>query len=192
LGGLAVALVAGYLIYRSLPSTQLANARARWQTGGTDDYRIVVHYHVPLYECVQDFDVRDGQVDTLHRNECPVNPVVGSSGGLSARFTVEALFDRIAGDLENPQCGPNGCVCDGPIGLNVRYDAALGYPVEIASRTMPELRWRYPEYWTAQLSGGLNCPPTNFVGDIITVESLTPLKEPATLGPLLSTPSGEK
>lgn len=174
------AVIAALLGYDSLPTTQFAAAQARWTASGTDDYRIVVAYSVPLYECEQDFEVRDGKVSYRHRDECPTNPVAGASGGLANLYTVQRLFERIDETLNGPSCGPNGCICDGPIQLEVVYHPQLGYPQRITWALGQGQRWRYIDFWLAQLSGRVQCPPVTYLGETIEVLSLEALQLEAT------------
>lgn len=174
------AVIAVLLGYEGLPLTQLAAARARWAANGTGDYRIVVAYSVPLYECVQDFEVRGGKVSYRHRDECPTNPVAGATGGLASLYTVQRLFERIEETLRGPSCGPNGCLCDGPIQLEVAYHPQSGYPQRISWTLGQGQRWRYIDFWLAQLSGRVQCPPLTYLGETITVLSLDALPPEAT------------
>jgi hypothetical protein len=178
---LLVGAVIGVLLaYDSLPTTQLAAAQARWAANGTSNYRIVVAYSVPLYECEQDFEVRGGKVSYRYRDECPTNPVAGASGGLASLYTVQRLFERIDDTLKGPACGPNGCICDGPIQLDVSYHPQLGYPQRITWALGQEQRWRYIDFWLAQLSGRAQCPPVTYIGETIEVLSLEMLPPEAT------------
>jgi hypothetical protein len=164
------------------PARALAESKARWAAQGYSDYRIVVKYALPLYDCVQDFEVRGGEIAYRHKDECSLTPVAGNNNGLFEPLIVPALFQRIDETLNTPVCGPNGCLCDGPLGVEVSYNGPLGYPQQITYRLMPDARWRYPDYWLVRFTGSLNCPTTGkntlggYAGPVITVTSLTSLK----------------
>jgi len=190
---LLILLVGGFLAYRSSPLTQLSAARALWANQNISAYRIVVQYQIPLYQCQQDFEVRGEQITYRYKDECQVTPVAGSHSSQFEPLIVSNLFQRVEDTITNPVCGPNGCACDGPIGADVVYDPKRGFPQQITYRTVPELRWRYLDYWRALLSGGSSCPVPNpkntlstssSTGQSITVVSLTPLKPETTIGSL--------
>ena len=98
--------------------------------------------------------------------------------------TVDNLFARVEDGQKNPQCGPNGCICDGPIEMSVTYDPQRGYPQQITYTLRQDLRNRDLGYWLAMLDGSLaNCPQVTYIGQTITVtslESLPPLVESLT------------
>src|SRR5262245_22576404 len=112
---LFVILIALLAFYLTSPTNQLVRARALWASNGYASYRIVVKYEIPLYQCEQDFEVRDEIITYRHKDECRVSPVAGSSAGLLEPMTVSALFRRIETNLNNPPCGQNWCLCDGPV-----------------------------------------------------------------------------
>ncbi len=169
-------ILAAWLIYRSSPMVQLADARARWAANGYSDYRIIVKYELPLYSCEQDLEIRNGELDYRNQDSCRMTPIVGSNQGIMEMLTVAGLFARVEGAITAPECGPNGCVCDGPVTADVIYEPEMGYPQQIVYRLAPENRWRYIEFWTAQVSGAPPCPPASYIGQHIEVISLNPLK----------------
>ncbi len=173
---LLVLLVGSFLAYCSSPMTQLSEARALWQSQNITAYRIAVQYQIPLYECQQDFDVRDEQVAYRYKDECQVTPVAGSFTGQFEPLIVSDLFQRIEDTFTNPDCGPNGCACDGPIGVDVVYDSKYGFPQKLTYRIVPELRWRYLDYWRALLSGASACPAPNPKTTLSTPTASTPLQ----------------
>lgn len=185
---LALAVSAALLITQA-PGGQLAAARARWAAAGTADYRIVVEISSTFYRCEQDFEVRGGQVGEMYANRCPTNPVMGSSSGSAARYTVEALFQRVADHLAaGAPCGPNGCACDGTIGLDVDYDPTFGYPTRIAEVLRPETRFLSLEFWGAFLRGGPQCPAQGYDGTTLQVRSLSLRTAKPDLGSIDSLP----
>ncbi len=174
---LLLILILALAAFQSL--TDLDAARERWAAQRITDYRIEVEYSVPFFSCQQDIEVRDDAVDYKHRDSCAV-----SVTQKSLDFTVSALFQRIEDSINNPACGPNGCACDGPIAVEVTYHPEQGYPQQIVYQLQPNRRWFYAEYWQALLSGALQqCPPTTYIGETITVQSLTPLPPQPTATP---------
>lgn len=179
-----VIAVAAFVVYRTTPLARLADARAQWASNGLSDYRIIVEYELPLYSCQQDLDVRNGEVDYRNQDSCRMTPVLGANQGIMEMLTVNGLFARVEQAVTTPECGPNGCVCDGPITVDVTYDAEMGYPQVLNYRLAPEDRWRSLEFWLAQISGSPPCPPASYIGQIITVTSLEPLKPQVEMGNL--------
>ncbi len=114
-----------------------------------------------------------------------MTPIMGSNQGIMEMLTVAELFARAERAISAPECGPNGCICDGPIIVDVVYDSALGYPQRLDYRVSPENRWRYLEFWLSQFSGAPPCRPVTYVGQSITVVTLKPLKPPVNLGGLV-------
>lgn len=171
-GLLAAAALIGWL---TSPERALSAAQARWETAAIRDYRIVVVWDRELLDCEQDFEVRGGAVSYRHKDTCNIGP--GAVGRTPALPTVAFLFERVETALNEPVCGQNGCICDGPIETQVDYDPARGYPARIQTVLRPDWRWRDPAFWLAGVRGDLAaCPPTVFIGQTIQVSSLEPLK----------------
>lgn len=184
--------------HQSDPLGTLEAAKAQWAASGITDYHIVVTFERPYNSCQQDFDVRGTDISYKHKDSCSVGGAVIGRPGI-AYPTVDNLFTRIETSLTTPQCGPNGCLCDGPIEVTASYDAELGYPLEIIYTLRQDLRTRDLQYWLALLDGSLaNCPQVTYLGQTIRVTSLEPL-EPlaeqlaeATKEPLLGDGTNEK
>lgn len=171
-GLLAAAALIGWL---TAPARALAAARARWEAAAIHDYRIVVFWDRELLDCEQDFEVRGGGVSYRHKDTCAVGP--GAVGRTPALPTVMYLFEQAERGLNEQVCGQNGCICDGPIEIQVDYDPTLGYPTRIQTVLRPDWRWRDPAFWLAGLRGELAaCPPIVFVGQTIRVASFEVLK----------------
>jgi hypothetical protein len=171
-GLLAAAALVGWL---TSPARTLAEARARWEAAAIRDYRIVVFWDRELLDCEQDFEVRGSLVSYRHKDTCNIgSPAVGRTPTLP---TVDVLFGQVEAALNEPACGQNGCICDGPIEMQVEYDPARGYPARIQTVLRPDWRWRDPAFWLAGVRGDLAaCSPTVFIGQTIRVLSLEPLK----------------
>lgn len=175
-------LLTGFVLQAD-PLTELDAAKARWQAAGITDYRIAVTFERPYASCQQNFDVRGAEISRKHKDSCSVGGAITSKPGM-VWPTVNNLFARIEDGLKNPQCGPNGCVCDGPVEMTVTYDPERGYPLEIVYTLRQDLRRRDIQYWLAMLDGTLaNCPPVTYIGQTIRVtslETLAPLVEALT------------
>jgi Family of unknown function (DUF6174) len=165
-GGVLLMLGYGALIFWrfSLGDLELSAARSRWAARPFSHYRMELAYGRSGY-CKQSIEIAADHVVAILQNTCTEPPP-----------TVEQLFDRIERDLVtiNGHCGPNGCACDGTIVVSASYDTRLGYPLSKHVDLDPAARWRFPEYWERQLSGGY-CSYRELTRDIITVESLTPM-----------------
>jgi len=163
------------VLRQSDPITDLETAKARWAASGITDYRIAVEYKRPYLTCLQDFEVRGVNIGYKHKDTCNMGSAV--TGNRSPTWpTVANLFDRVENGLKSPQCGPNGCICDGPIEMTVTYEPQYGYPQQITYTLRQDLRTRDLGYWLAMLNGSLaNCPQVTYVGQTISVTSLTPL-----------------
>jgi Family of unknown function (DUF6174) len=157
-----VLTLAGAVWLRSAPARQLAAAQQRWAARPFSAYRLVVDVHA-FGSCHYDVEVRDEQVVKIFQRSC-----------LQPAPTVTDLFRVVGASLQEQECGPNGCGCDGPIGVDAAYDAQLGYPTNLAARIKPEYRWRYLDYWKRQFLGG-GCTLIGWVGERRQVLSLTPI-----------------
>ena len=148
----------------SLGALDLDLARSRWAARPFSHYRMELSYGQTGY-CKQSIEIAAERVVAVLQNTCAEPPP-----------TVEELFDRIERDLVmlNGRCGPNGCACDGTIFVSASYDARFGYPLSKQVDLNPATRWRFPEYWEQQLSGGY-CSYRELTRDVVTVVSLTPM-----------------
>lgn len=163
------------VLRQSDPITDLEAARARWAATGITDYRIKVEFQRPYSTCQQDFTVRGASIAYKYKDSCrSVGVITGNRATLWP--TVENLFGRIEDAQKNAQCGPNGCVCDGPIEVTAIYHPDKGYPQQITYTLRQDLRTRDLQYWIAMLDGTLgNCPQVTYIGQTINVVSLEPL-----------------
>jgi hypothetical protein len=157
------------------PITDLETAKARWAATGISDYRIVVEFQRPYLTCQQDFEVRGTDIGYKHKDTCNMGGAI--TGNRNTNWpTVANLFDRIEDGQKTQQCGPNGCICDGPIVMEVVYDPERGYPQEINYTLRQDLRSRDLQYWLAMLNGSLaQCPQVTYIGETIRVTSLEAL-----------------
>ena len=91
----------------------LADARARWEAAGFDDYRMVIEI-----QCFCAFtgpvavDVRDGQPTNI----TPTDDARGDAAHLGSELTVTAIFDSIAAAQSEGD-------------VDVAFDPDLGYPI---------------------------------------------------------------
>lgn len=168
---LLLLLVLLLVLRQSDPLSDLEAAKNRWVASGITDYRIVVDFQRPYLSCLQDFEVRGVDIGYKYKDTCNLGVTVLRPNTLFP--AVANLFARIEDAQKNPQCGPNGCVCDGPIEWAVTYDSTLGYPLQITTTLRQDLRTRDLQYWIAMLDGSLAaCPPVTFIGETIAVKSL--------------------
>ena len=160
------------VLRQSDPISDLESAKAKWAATGITDYRIVVEFPRPFLTCKQDFEVRGTNVSHKFKDTCTMGSAV--TGTRSTIWpTVATLFNQIEESQKNQLCGPNGCVCDGPIVTDVVYDPERGYPQKITYTLRQDLRSRDPQYWLAMIDGSLaNCPQVTYVGQTIRVTSL--------------------
>ena len=169
--GAIVTLVAACGLFRPVSTRilsqpeALVEARERWDARPFKRYRMGMLYSSHQINCRQDVEIRGEMVITIFQNTCP-----------QGALTVSAIFKQIDTHLDTHagQCGPNGCGCDGPIGVDADYDAQFGYPRSMELRLRPEERWQYIAYWRYVLPGGF-CQPSNFRSQTIRVVSLTPI-----------------
>jgi hypothetical protein len=167
---------------RTTPSTQAP--RARWDARDFTAYRIRLDAVARVErDCEWPANEWCHTITSDARTVCEVEVhtdqvlqwLQGSPDRGCSAVTVEQLFELI--DRVPPQpvdCGPNGCVCDGPIVTEARFHPELGYPLLIGSRVAPEFRSHYPEFWLqpvrfcTMMGWGHPLP--------LRVESLTPLR----------------
>lgn len=117
----------------------LADARARWEAGGPDAYRLRLTQQTSAGACDQEMLAQAGKATPL-RNTC----------GQPATWTVPRLFNWIAELEQDPvQCFPDTqmCACTGRTATAVRYDEQLGYPVAITYEWRKRPNLTHVAYW---------------------------------------------
>ncbi len=164
------------LVFRqSEPINDLETAKARWAATGITDYRMVIEYKRPYFNCQIDFDVRGTTVSHKNKDTCRMGSAV-TGNRTTTLPTVEGLFKQLEAEQQGSLCGPNGCICDGPIEMSVVYDPERGFPTQITYTLRQDLRNRNPGYWLAMLDGSLaNCPQVTYIGQTIRVTLLEPI-----------------
>lgn len=143
--GVVFALVVS-LLSRQDPTTQavasmsadLKQARERWLATPVDHYRLemAVNSSLPLSSCTYDLEVRAEQIVQIFVNTCRPEET----------RTISALFQEIQTYIEmygGKGCGPNGCECDGPNGIDAVYDERVGYPIEVTFGPAPRYAHLY-------------------------------------------------
>jgi hypothetical protein len=159
----ACALALGGVIWLApAPARDLAAAQRRWGARPFSGYRLVIETHA-FGSCHYEIEVRDERVTTILQRSC-----------LGPAPTVTDMFHEIQAHIDERSCGPNGCACDGPIGVEVVYDSQLGYPTQFVIRPQPQHRWQYIGYWKQAVFGG-GCTLIGWISQRMTVLSLTPL-----------------
>ena len=128
--------------------TYRALGAARKQWAGSN----ITHYDLkakltdttlfPEY-CSYSVEVRNEEVVQTLTNTC------------SQPMPISHLFDWIQANLDkyDGQCGPNGCACDGPLGLDVTFEPQRGYPFQAAFHSMPQFASQYRSIFEQTLSG---------------------------------------
>jgi hypothetical protein len=130
-----VALFGDSTLLSNSSKNQLEVAKERWNKQAIQHYRLSLNYsHL---NCQQDVEIKDDKVVTVRENTCETIP----------GKTVTELFGKIESLADGKECGPNGCACDGPLGVDAVYDAKFGYPRQVEIKLKPEKRWQYFEYW---------------------------------------------
>lgn len=142
---------------------QLTAAKQKWQKNSVSHYRLTLNYS-HLNDCQQDVEIKDEKVISRQKNTCSEIPSVQ---------TVTELFQHIE-SANNQECGPNGCVCDGPLAVNVVYDSQLGYPRQIEMRLQPQKRWLYYDS-VEDFYPGKMCTLIGFPKQNIYVSKFTPI-----------------
>lgn len=125
-------------------------AQRRWADSQTEHYQISVRMSGSGEEHWTDMCSYRAEV----RGERLVG--AGSSSCNFAPMTVSELFGWLRTNIQTfeGRCGPNGCACDGPIGLVAAYDPQRGYPLRASYRPQPQYAWLYQDKpWYAHLLG---------------------------------------
>ncbi|MBA3873237.1 MAG: hypothetical protein H0X30_29230 [Anaerolineae bacterium] len=173
-----IILLLALVVRQSDPINDLESAKARWNATGISDYRITIEFQRPYSSCQLDFEVRGTNIGYKHKDSCNIGPVTGKPKPDTNWPTVANLFAQIENVQKNQECGSNGCVCDGPIDLDVTYDPERGYPQKLAYALNQNSRPHDP---LSLLNGSLaNCPQVTYIGQTIHItklEALPPLVE---------------
>jgi hypothetical protein len=122
---------------------ELDAAQAQWNSSGTRHYRFDVQLSHPDLDLMNDFckytvEVRDEAVTSVIENTCALPPM-----------TVSGLFGWLQKNVTRfeGKCGPNGCMCDGPVGLDASFDPQRGYPVKASIAPMSRHAVQYRDIW---------------------------------------------
>ncbi len=148
----------------SSEANQLAAARSKWISKSVSHYRLSLSYSSHV-NCQQEVEIQNDKVIAVRKNTCSAMPAM----------TVTDLFKKVQSLADSKQCGPNGCACDGNVGVDASYDAKFGYPRQVQIRLKPENRWLNLGYWTNQFTGGA-CTAIGFVDQKITVRAFNPVQ----------------
>ena len=168
-GGMVLLLGVGLLAVWLWPSqgSELALAQSRWQVRPFDRYHLVLEDSGGLRPCRQEIEVAGDQIVQVIANSCPY----------PAATTVSDLFATVRRYVAKPPCGPNGCACDGALGVEVAYHPQLGYPQQVAVRSQISERWKYGDYWRNlwQNRGQVRCAVMGYSGPELRVVALAPV-----------------
>jgi hypothetical protein len=119
-----------YNLNQLLTPEQLAQARARWEANGPDDYDLVLVERRDGEEQGVEYRalVRGGQLQELREDDVPL-ALSGLRAQTRARFTVPGLFDQIAGYLERDADAGHREVF-----ATAYFEKKLGYPLRYVRR----------------------------------------------------------
>lgn len=144
LGGIVAVDVASNLLASSLAKQELVNAKSRWAARDFNHYRMVVETNSTFSEpCRQEVEIQNEKViNAVHNCKSPI------PSGEESIVTIANLFNQLETHTSKPECGPNGCACDGVINADIIYDQQLGYPrqieVKLKRLSLVEL-WLHPQ-----------------------------------------------
>jgi hypothetical protein len=164
--GSAIIGVLGFRLGRTmLRQAEMNKSLDAWHENAPAHYTLTLERQSDAHSpCQQTFDISENAVVVLVEDTC---------GDVWAHepLTVDALFDRVRHDLRTKTCGPNGCVCDGVVTLQVIYHETWGYPVSLTTDLQPSHRWLYPEDWITFKAG---CTSEVWSSETITVLEVVP------------------
>lgn len=155
---LVIACIAVAVVMRGGSQTETNLHRQKWLARPFNAYEI----RLVSGDCDLIYEVIDEQVQL---------PMTQSACRIEAR-SVSELFDAIE---QIPECGPNGCGCDGPIETIVEYDTELGYPKRVETVLNRDARVRYPIYWLKRIPPFSACTDAGFSPTEIEIITLNPL-----------------
>jgi hypothetical protein len=105
----------------------LAEARGRWAAAGLVRYRLSLEPPFPYCRAIYEIE-RERVLTTTLLGPKPGMGCVPPVRVANDAHTVTDLFDWIERAIRNPECGPNGCACDGYLVPVVEYDRERGHP----------------------------------------------------------------
>lgn len=162
-GGLVLACAAMLLALAAMVATagsDMRRAQERWAARPFDQYRLRVTIREGATLCRMHVRVRGEEVIE----------VLGVAGDdiacLDSLQTVTDLFAYVEA-YESPGCLPNGCACDGRIGMEAVYHPEWGYPTQVAIDVQQEGRALRPAFWLHWLRGGL-CTQNRYLATELT------------------------
>ncbi len=120
---------AEYRLHVNVSSRSLGTTKAMVRMG--DDIRVVDVGEL-VDSCTYTVEIKDEVVVSTPSNTCSSTPM-----------TVTEFFADIEQTIIEHACGPNGCRCDGYIGVEASYDTAFGYPQTVKMSRMREHLFSY-------------------------------------------------
>lgn len=130
-----VAQEVGTYFSQKAQARDLEQAQRAWDERPFSRYRLIVDY-TPLGNrgsqqiievdseqimgCQQIFEFEDERLEEEITNIC------------KSPETITNIFDSIEEAILKPQCGPNGCRCDGSVHHEYTYNLQNGYPTRIS------------------------------------------------------------
>ncbi|MBD2346049.1 DUF6174 domain-containing protein [Anabaena subtropica] len=159
----SLAYLSNQFLFRNIGKKQLEVAQENWLKQGISHYRLTLHYSSPD-RCQKQVEIKDEKVIAVTENTCTT----------LSPLTITELFQEIEPIAKGKKCGPNGCACDGTIGLDASYDPQFGYPRRVAIKLQPERRWLHFNS-LSDIYPGKNCTLVGFINRRIAVRDFTPL-----------------
>jgi hypothetical protein len=157
------AYLSNQLVLSNLSKHQLTLAKKTWNKQGISHYRLTLNYSSPE-KCQQELEIKADKIVSVKQNTCISIPPLN----------INELFKKIEAIADGKQCGPNGCACDGTIGVNANYDSQFGYPLRVVTTLQREKRWLYFNSLN-DIYPGIPCTLIGFMNQEITVSKFTPI-----------------
>ncbi|MBD2252157.1 DUF6174 domain-containing protein [Nostoc parmelioides] len=159
----SIAYLSNQFIFKNAAKKQLAVAQKNWLKQGILHYKITINYLSPN-KCQQEVEIKNETVVAIKKNTCTTIPPL----------TITEMFKEIELLATGKECGPNGCACDGTIGVDATYDDQFGYPRRVAIKLQPEKRWLHFNS-LSDIYPGRNCTLVGYINKRIIVRDFTPL-----------------
>ncbi|BAY38830.1 hypothetical protein NIES2111_31790 [Nostoc sp. NIES-2111] len=157
------AYLSNQFIFSNVSKNKLETAQKNWNRKNISHYRLTINYSSPN-NCQQEVEIKDDKIISVKQNTCISIPP----------STVTELFKQIEAIADAKECGPNGCACDGTLGVDADYNPQFGYPLRVTTRLQPQKRWLYFNS-LSDIYPGKPCTLIGFVNQEITVSKFTPI-----------------
>jgi hypothetical protein len=136
---------------------QRTNAYQRWTEQAPQHYRLAVEIRLTNVACVQELEIRSGQIASTLRDTC--------NRSWLGKLTIERLFELSQRLERPPECFPSSadCACQRVRLGTIAYNGQFGFPQVLDWRRELRPNWMNTDYWqrmwdTRTVSA---CAPTN-------------------------------